>query len=990
MNDNIKNDIVDNISKFLEKEKSYVLKKVNYEINNPGRTVANAWNKINPKTEIEIEDFYKKTDSYIYDLLIESSRTSRIEWRDSILFYLSLYEDKKTLLDYGGGVGTDGLYFQECGYDTSYYDLKGLTFDFAKYRFNKYNSEIKVLENKNNIKSYDSIVCLEVMEHLVDPIDTLKFLYTKLNKNGLLFLTQSFDLVSKDYPSHLKENQKYSKDFEKICVDLGFTILDKISNDRIYVLGKFGGVDIIVPTYNSYEYVYDCINSVIENTNDTPYRFVFVNDCSTDIRIHKFFNKIKRDKDIYIKNKKNLGFVKTTNIGLSQSKENDVVLLNTDTVVTYKWLSSIRKVIYKKQKYATANPLTNNASIYSILELSHLADNVNIQKIGKIINKSSMHLYPEIPVSVGFCMYIKREVLNKIGILDEIFERGYGEEGDFCMRCRVNGYSHILVDDAFVFHKGSVSMLLKGEIKKGESTIEAHEKILHKRYPDYGAIINNFIETRVFNNIKNSIIQSVTSSLSLNKRRILYVIHFPINGDNIGGTEFHLKDLVNNIDNKIDCYVLYIKDNKIIVEEYVDNIKTSYLFDIPYPLQSYLFRNDFLYYKYIEILKILNINLIHVQHLLNNSFDIIFSAKSLGIPIIMTIHDYYLISPDYNLLYRYKDEIYNKDIVPDSKYFEKKLLIKNFKQEDWQKNISKVISLVNLFIFPSESAKSEFSNVYNIKNSLVIEHGETLVPDKNFNIGSIKMADKKKFSILFLGYTNASQKGNNTLKKVITSLSNRGVEIHLLGTEELYWKNIHKQNLILHGSYKRNNVVEILKKINPDIIGLVSIWPETFSYTFSEALLAKIPVVTFPLGAVPERIKKYGGGGFILNSLSSDEFIKTIISLKKNNVEYKKLKNETKEIHVKTLNENIKEYLDLYEKYVYIKDLNHTNEDIKRISSEHYSTYIEEKRLIQNAINEKNLLLFHLNNIQNSIIWKYIISNYLRLKNVLYEIKKIR
>ena len=55
-------------------------------------------------------------------------------------------------------------------------------------------------------------------------------------------------------------------------------------------------------------------------------------------------------------------------------------------------------------------------------------------------------------------MYVKQEAYELVGEFDaKTFGRGYGEENDFCCRCSMLGYTHVLCDDTFIYHAGTAS-----------------------------------------------------------------------------------------------------------------------------------------------------------------------------------------------------------------------------------------------------------------------------------------------------------------------------------------------------------------------------------------------------------------------------------------------------------------------------------------------------------------------------------------------------
>lgn len=945
------------VSKFLNIDINESYKNIEYEWYNPGKTVANEWINKNPRTQKEREVFYKSTKTYIYDLIVESLRKERISWRDSIFLYLSNYESKNTLLDYGGGVGTDTIYFQNAGYESTYYDLAGVTSDFASYRFGLYSPEINHVNIKHNLKTYDIITCLEVLEHLEDPLNTMQFLYDSLNEEGLLFLTQSFSLISDAYPSHLPENEKLLKTWEEDLVKIGFSIIDCLEN-RILVLGKYKPVDIVMPIYNAKKYVEECIESVKLYTKNVPYRFIFINDASTEQGIKKVCITNLEENDVFISNEHNLGFVKSANIGLSNSN-NDIVILNTDTVVTEKWLSSLQKHIYRKKRFATANPITNNASIYSIDSLSNLCEKMSVNELGKIVNKSSLDLIPEIPVGVGFCLFIKRQALDLVGLFDEAFERGYGEESDFCMRCREEGFTHILVDSSFVYHKGHVSMLLSGDIQAKDVSILSHENILQSRYPNYNDLIMSFQESGIMERIKENILESIASYLSKKRYKILYALHKTVSGESIGGTEFHVKDLIDHLDSTYALYVIYIQNGQhVIVEEYIDGINNKYLFELPFILTEYSLNNSYLFRIYSEIIKTFNIDILHIQHLISHTLEIINAAKKLNVPIYMTVHDYYLISPDYNLLYRTTPQGYSEYIKPSKKYMEQNFGLIDFDHNKWQKQMLRGLASIDTIIFPSEIAKNEIRKVYPtiLEKSIVIPHGSE-IPNNII----IEKSNNKIFKVLFLGYVNGKQKGNEIIENILNNLLNHKIEVHLLGTNEQYWqKYTDNKYFFCDGNYERKNIINILNKLNPDLIVIASPWPETFSYTYSEALLAKIPILAYDIGAFSERALM-NKGTILVKDVTASALSEKIIQLSKKNKEYILAKEGIKTAKVKDIKDNVEEYNDLYQKTLkqttkifIIK--NEWSESIKQTSLALFSMYnslwkkeIQKQELLNNA-----------------------------------------
>lgn len=233
--------------------------------------------------------------------------------------------------------------------------------------------------------------------------------------------------------------------------------------------------DIIVPVYGALSYLRQCINSVLKNIKH-PYDLIIVDDGNSPI-IKEYLRTIKSAR--IITNKKNLGWFNSCNIGI-ENTDNDVVLLNSDTMVTKGWLEKMDRCAHSSYKIGMVNPLSNNALFLSIphsFVFNTIPAGFTVESFAGLVSELSECRYPSIPTGLGFCLLIKREVFDCIGVFDEKFELDYGEGNDFCMRAKRQGYGAVCCDDAFIYHYGGKSF--------GDSSyMEAYGKRLDKKYPD--------------------------------------------------------------------------------------------------------------------------------------------------------------------------------------------------------------------------------------------------------------------------------------------------------------------------------------------------------------------------------------------------------------------------------------------------------------------------------------------------------------------------
>lgn len=239
-------------------------------------------------------------------------------------------------------------------------------------------------------------------------------------------------------------------------------------------------IDVIIPVYSGYEETKKCINSIIKSKNNVDYRILIINDKSPEKKIDEFLNSIRHEKIIVLLNENNLGFVKTVNRGMKYSNK-DVILLNSDTIVTDFWIDKLYRAAYSRENVGTVTSLTNNGTIASVPIFNvdnELPKGYTIDEFSKLVERVSKKNYPVIPTAVGHAMYIRREVIDNIGYFDEeTFGLGYGEEEDFSCRVVKSGFKNILADDTFIFHFGSTSFK-----SDKEKLINMNKKKLYKKH----------------------------------------------------------------------------------------------------------------------------------------------------------------------------------------------------------------------------------------------------------------------------------------------------------------------------------------------------------------------------------------------------------------------------------------------------------------------------------------------------------------------------
>jgi GT2 family glycosyltransferase len=167
---------------------------------------------------------------------------------------------------------------------------------------------------------------------------------------------------------------------------------------------------IIIPTLSRWDLLNKCLKSIRDNTDLTDGEVIVVSNGCTDYTRVLFNTEYKNEYFHMVEWHKPLGYPKAVNMGMSVATGDIVILLNNDTVLyDNTWYNKL------------VEPLLTNPK-------AGITGLIKRYQGGK-------------PWVLFFCAAIKREVINKIGLLDETFTPGCGEDIDYCVRAHLAGFS---------------------------------------------------------------------------------------------------------------------------------------------------------------------------------------------------------------------------------------------------------------------------------------------------------------------------------------------------------------------------------------------------------------------------------------------------------------------------------------------------------------------------------------------------------------------
>lgn len=209
--------------------------------------------------------------------------------------------------------------------------------------------------------------------------------------------------------------------------------------------------DIIIPHYGSSKEVVElaqvCLRSIRRWSKD--YRLVWIDNGGSE----PLLKEINRHREVLIiRLEENVGFVKAVNLGLQVALAPYVVVMNNDTEAVSGWLEKLSMPL--QGAVIGSGPRT-------ITEESWQGKSVPVSEETVILSRSAMLAF--------FCVMFQREVIQKVGLLDEDYGLGFGDDDDYCDRIHKKGLRLAWVTGLTIPHHHRTTfrtMFKESEIKR--------------------------------------------------------------------------------------------------------------------------------------------------------------------------------------------------------------------------------------------------------------------------------------------------------------------------------------------------------------------------------------------------------------------------------------------------------------------------------------------------------------------------------------------
>ena len=586
-------------------------------------------------------------------------------------------------------------------------------------------------------------------------------------------------------------------------------------------------IDIVVPVYRGMAATQRCIESVLAATCAEPHEVVVIDDASPEPALSAWLRVLAQEGRITLRaHASNLGFVASANEGMALHPERDVVLLNSDTEVAPGWLDRMAACARREPNVATVTPFTNNGSVcsYPRSAVSNpLPAGMDTAALDALFAEVNRGIAIDIPVGVGFCLYVRRAAIALAGPFDEAaFGRGYGEEVDFCMRAARAGLRNLLAADVFVYHEGEVSF---GKV--GSERRAAAQAIIDERYPEFQPNLRDFIAREPLLQYRRRVDLERLRRSPL--PRVLFVTHAWH-----GGVERHVQDLARLLESHAEVLVMRPShDGRVDVRWHRADAQLEAWFEPEAQWPTCL-----------DFLRAAGIDRMHYHHVHGLPEQVLDLPLALGVPYDVTLHDYFPLCPRYHLSRDGRHFCGGRDGSVCDSCLDNAPAQWPMTLAQWRSRFHAWLRGAARVIAPSADLAARMrSNMPDVR-LLVWPHPE------------MPAAKAPVFKIALLGAVSAV-KGARVLEECVADARARALPLHfhVIGHVDRPMTTWPDAPLTIGGSYRDEHLAAAIELERPDAFLFLSQVPETYSYTLTAALRSGMPVIAPRLGAFPERLE---------------------------------------------------------------------------------------------------------------------------------------
>jgi GT2 family glycosyltransferase/glycosyltransferase involved in cell wall biosynthesis len=637
-------------------------------------------------------------------------------------------------------------------------------------------------------------------------------------------------------------------------------------------------LDIAIPIFNNAALLRRCLDTLLPTLQPGDEVWL-IDDASDEPGITALLDDFARrwPGAHLVGNASNLGFVGSSNRAFAMTRR-DLVLLNSDTEVTGGWLEHLQACLQRNPRAGIVCPLSDRASLLSALPERGPCDTADIAAAAAATTVGDVPL----PTAVGFCMLIRRALIEHIGVFSQTFAPGYGEENDFSMRALRAGWEILAADRACVLHHSGGSF---GDARSRVLQAE-HRVRLDRIWPEYAPLVQAWW--------RDNPLRAKTESLAWHgdaRTGVVHVLHRPYH---VGGTERVARTLIRALSDRYRHTLIYPGET--------DGAWCDFELRAGEPFRELMLNNRWIRPRLriaghgadltcpqseralARVVRGSDARIVHFHHMLHwDSLLLPAVARALGCRVVISVHDFWFNCPVHNQLEHGCGQPCGRSHVqPDQRCAD---CLGGYASGRWDaddpaKNAAvysearhalmlAMLEQADMVIAPSRFVRDKLLQAFpslSERQVRVLPHGVPVPRSK---------AAASERSGRVLGYFGGDQalKGAGLVLHLARALVGSDLTFRVHGRIKGFDRAALPPNVELRGFYSPDEVGRVLEGV--DLALLPSFYEESFSMVASECWAHGVPVLASDRGALRERVQP-GVNGWLVPDMTPESWLQAL------------------------------------------------------------------------------------------------------------------
>jgi GT2 family glycosyltransferase len=633
--------------------------------------------------------------------------------------------------------------------------------------------------------------------------------------------------------------------------------------------GRKRAATIVIPVHDGGSIVLACLDSVLASIA-TGTRILVVDDASSDPDLIAALDHLARQRKIaLVRHPRALGFPAAANAGIRAAPGRDVVLLNSDTLVPPGWLERLRQAAYADRDIGTVTPFSNDASILSYpgpTGTNPRPDQAATNRLDRLAERANGGKVVDIPVGVGFCLYLRRDCLNAVGSFRaDVFAQGYGEENDLCLRARRLGWRNVALTGLFVGH-------LSGTSFGGSAThLRArNSRLVEEHHPGYATLVEKYLSSDPLAEPRRRIdLQQWRERGRTWRRSAILITH-----DDGGGVEQRLMHSAK-AHGRAGHRPIVLRPAETADGEPAIAVRDGLADDLP----NLVFAMPREFPALLRLLRAAKPEMTEIHHFADYPPAIYDLVTHLGVPYDVHIHDYAWFCPRVSLVGKHDRYCGEPDLpeceacVADNGHF----LKEDISVAALRQRSAALFAAARRVVVPSDDTGTRMRRHFDGLQTTTVPHEDDAAISPMTQSRPAKRGGRA--SVCVVGGIGV-HKGYDILLACARDAVRRDLDLEFIVVGHTIddARMAATGRVFMTGRFEPGEAVGLIAEQNARIGFVTSICPETWCLSLGDIWRAGLRAAAFDIGAPAERIRRTGRGILLPLGLSASAINNTLVA----------------------------------------------------------------------------------------------------------------